>query len=119
MATVARDFVSNGARKVRAGRPDGVGLPSKGNARSTSTNGRLYRDNKPSFPQIVFGNMKAYSVAPYEVVGGVFFDVPPSRRGIVPGAKAAKPAATRKPRARRTPPPAGVRPSLASILSKG
>lgn len=29
-----RDFVPNGTRKIRAGRPDGVGLLTKGNANS-------------------------------------------------------------------------------------
>ncbi len=34
MKTTARDFVPNGTRKIRAGRPDGIGMPSKGNRNS-------------------------------------------------------------------------------------
>lgn len=116
--------VSNNARKIRASRPDGIALPSKGNVRSTSTNGKLHRDTKPAFPQVVFGEMKAYSVDPYEVVNGIFFDLQKTRRvGIVPGsAKATTKAETGQKKAKtakRTPPAPGTRTSLRSIRSKG
>jgi hypothetical protein len=116
--------VSNSNRKYRASRPDGVSLLKKGNHFSTSTNGRLHVDTKPSFPQVAFGAELPYKVSPYEEINGVFFDVAPRTLGIVPGAekatrKAEKPHAARKARTTRKAPAPGTRPSLSTMRQKG
>lgn len=115
--------VSNNARKIRASRPDGISMPTKGNRYSSSLARTAQRDTKPAFPQIVFGNLQPYRVDPFEDVDGVWFDVPKTRQmGIIPGA-APEPKPARKPaakkRTRRQDPGPGTRPSLSKIRSKG
>ena len=114
--------VSNNNRKYRASRGDGVGIARKGNHFSTTTNGKLHRDIKPSFPQVVFGIEKPYKVAPYVEIEGIFFD-DNRRLGIVPGERKAtatpKARTARKSRTVRTDPGAGSRPSLSTMRRKG
>lgn len=115
--------VSNNARKYRASRGDGVGIARKGNVRSQTTNGKLHRDTKPAFPQMVYGNMMPYKVDPYVEIDGIFFDdtrklgIVPGERKAAPTAKAERPA--RKARTRRQDPGAGTRPSLSTMRKKG
>jgi hypothetical protein len=111
--------ISNARRKFRASRGDGVALPKKGNVNSTYAGQINARDTKPAFPQIIFGQMKAYSVDPYEIVNGVYFDVP---RGVSggPGSRVAPKSPAKSPaKRRRTDPGPGTRTSLRSIRSKG
>ena len=117
--------VSNNQRKIRASRPDGISLPSKGNHFSTNTARGGARDTKPSFPQLhpKTGDILPYKVDPYVEIDGIFFD-DIRHLGIVPGERkatrtAAPKTGARKARSRRQDPGAGTRPSLSTMRRKG
>jgi hypothetical protein len=100
--------LSNNQRKFVATARRGPGSLRKGNRYNSSTARDDARDTKPAFPQIVFGNERSYTVAPYIEIDGIFFDVEARPVRKLPAKK----------RAQRTDPGPGRRPSLSKIRAK-